>query len=62
MKPITEDEEQLVLRRLANDLGRLRTDAGNLGLDFLAFLIAQAQDEARGQLEKLESEIWRENE
>ncbi len=62
MKPITEDEKQLVLRRLARDLGRLRTDAGNLGLDFLAFLIAQAQDEAQGQLEKLESEVWRENE
>ena len=62
MRPITEDEKQLVLRRLARDLGRLRTDSGNLVLDFLAFLIAQAQDEAQGQLEKLESEVWRENE
>ena len=30
MKPITEDEKQLVLRKLARDLARLRTDAGNL--------------------------------
>ena len=48
MKPITEDEKQVVLRRLASDLGRLRTDAGNLGQDFLAFLIAQAQDGSTG--------------
>ncbi len=45
MKPVTEGEKQLVLRRLLRDLARLRIDAGNLGLDFLAFLLAQAQIE-----------------
>ena len=39
MRPITEDEKQLVLRRLMRDLARLRTDAGNLDLDMLAFLL-----------------------
>jgi hypothetical protein len=46
MKPITDDEKQLVLARLVKDLNRLRTDAGDAGCDFLAFLIASAQDEA----------------
>jgi len=32
MRPITEDEKQLVLRRLPRDMARLRADAGNLGL------------------------------
>jgi hypothetical protein len=32
MKPRTDDEKQLVLRRLIKDLARLRTDAGNLDL------------------------------
>ena len=58
-----EDEKHLVLSPDAyRDLGRLRTDAGNLELGMLAFLIAQAQDEAQGQLEKLESEVWPEDE
>ena len=58
MRPITQDEKQLVLMRLIKDLGRLRIDAGNLEMGMLAFLIAQAQDEAQGQLEKLESDGW----
>ena len=62
MRPITQDEKHLVLARIVRDLGRLRTDAGNLELGMLAFLIAQAQDEAQGQLEKLESEVWPEDE
>ncbi len=57
MKPITEDVEQLLLARIVRNLGMLRVDAGNLDLGMLAFLIAQAQDEAQGQLEKLESGI-----
>ena len=57
MKPITEDEKQLLLARIVRNLGVLRVDAGNLDLGMLAFLIAQAQDEAQGQLEKLESGI-----
>lgn len=56
MKSVTQDEKQLVLRRLIRDLARLRTDAGNLKLDFLAFMLANAQDEAQGQLERLESD------
>ena len=62
MKPITQDEKHLVLARIVRDLGRLRADAGNLDLGMLAFLIAQAQDEAQGQLEKLESEVGPEDE
>ena len=54
MKPQTDDEKQLALRRLIRDLARLRTDAGNLGLDMLAFILANAQDEAQGQLEAME--------
>lgn len=34
----------------------------NVGCDMLAFLLANAQDEAQGQLERLESEIWPESE
>ena len=56
MKPRTDDERQLVLRRLIKDLARLRTDAGNLDLGMLAFLLAQAEDEAQGKLEAMESE------
>ncbi len=56
MRSITPDEKQLVRSRLIKDLTRLRTDAGNLGLDMLAFIFATAQDEAQGQLQKLEGE------
>ncbi len=42
MKPVTEDEKQLFLRRVIKDLARLRTDAGNFGLDMLAFILANA--------------------
>ena len=57
MKPITLDERQVVLARVVRDLSRLRTDATNVDCDFLAFLLANAQDEAQGQLERLESEL-----
>ena len=62
MRPITPDEKQLVLSRLIKNLTRLRTDAGNLGLDMLAFILATAQDEAQGRLQKLEGEAWPEDE
>lgn len=55
MKPRTDDERHLVLTRLIRDLGRLRTDAGDLRLTFLAFILANAQDEARDQLEGMET-------
>ena len=44
MKPQTDDEKQLVLRRLIRDLARLRTDAGNLGM--LAFLLGRLRTQA----------------
>ena len=57
MKPITADERLLVLARVRRDLDRLRIDAANADCGMLAYLIAMAQDEARGQQEKLESQV-----
>ena len=57
MKPITADERLLVITRVQRNLDRLRIDAANADCGMLAYLIAMAQDEARGQQEKLESEI-----
>ena len=36
MRPITQDEKQLVLMRLIKDLRRLRIDVGNLEMGILA--------------------------
>lgn len=52
----------MVLASIVHDVGRLRNDAQNAGCDFLAFMITQSEDEARGQLEKLESELFPEEE
>ena len=62
MKPQTADEKQLVLARIVKDLARLRADAKSADCDFLAFMLGQSEDEARAQLEKLESELFPEEE
>ena len=56
MKPRTADEKQLVLARIIRDLKRLRADAKSVDCDFLAFMLAQSEDEAQTQLETLEGE------
>ena len=56
MKAITQDEKKIVLATLVSDLGRLREDAKSVDCDMLAFLIAQAQDEALGQLDRMEGQ------
>ncbi len=60
MRPATQDEKRTVLAKLIVDLERLGADAASVDCEFLAFLLAQAQDEAQGQLEHLESGIWQE--
>lgn len=62
MKPRTADGKQLVLARIVGDLARSRTDAGNVGCDFLAYMLAQSRDEAETQLAKLEGELYPESE
>lgn len=51
----TQDERLLIAARIARDTKRLREDAARLGLDMLAFLLAQAEDEANEQLRALEA-------
>lgn len=58
MKPRTADEKLLVLARAIRDLKRLRTDAKSVDCGMMAFLLAQAQDEAQNQLETLEGEAF----
>lgn len=58
MRPRTADEKQLVLARIVRDLRRLRADAKSADCNFLAFMLAQSEDEAQTQLETLEGEAF----
>lgn len=58
MRPKTADEKLLVLARAVRDLKRLREAAKSVDCGMLAFLCAQAQDEAQNQLETLEGEAF----
>ncbi len=59
MRPISQDEKQLVLAGIIRELEKTRAAAKRTEFDMLAFL--QAQDEARSQLERLESEFFPED-
>lgn len=56
MTPKTVSKKQFVLVRIVRNLERLRADANGADCGMLAFLIAQAQDEAQTQLYALDHE------
>jgi hypothetical protein len=60
--PPSDDEKLVLLERIATSLNRLRGDAKRAGCDFLAFLLASAEDEARTQCAAAAAEAYREEE
>jgi hypothetical protein len=55
MTQASEDEKLLILARIIKETSRLRQMAGRSKLDMLAFLLAQAEDEASEQKCRLEA-------
>ncbi len=62
MKPLSKDEKQILLARIVRELAKARKAAGTGNLGMLAFLLAQAEDEAQNQLAWLEGDIFPEDE
>lgn len=54
MKSTTPDEKQIILARMLRELAQAKRLAKKTELDMVAFLLAQAEEEARRQLERIE--------